>query len=97
MFKNIERKRYLKVFDFVSIFKAGDNDKTGQDVVRVNDLDAEQLYESFTLTVKVLEPAAVGTPLIMPPGLRLSPKGNVPKLKLQECGAVPPAEARPTL
>jgi len=28
MFKNIERKRYLKVFDFVSIFKAGDNDKT---------------------------------------------------------------------
>ena len=28
MFKNIERKRYLKVFDFVSIFKVGDNDKT---------------------------------------------------------------------
>jgi hypothetical protein len=76
---------------------AGDNDKTGQAVVRVNDLDEEQLYESFTLTVKVLEPATVGTPLITPPGLRLSPNGSVPKLKLQECGAVPPAAARLTL
>ena len=39
-------------------------------------VDAEALSVSFT--VKLLDPAVVGVPVIVPPAVSVSPAGNVP-------------------
>ena len=54
--------------------------------------DCEEL--SVTRTVKVDVPAAVGSPLIVPPGARDNPAGREPALIDHVYGGVPPDAAR---
>jgi hypothetical protein len=50
--------------------------------------DADAL--SVTRTVKVLDPAALGVPDMVPPAARLNPAGNVPLATVHEYGGDPP-------
>jgi hypothetical protein len=51
------------------------------------------VVESVTFTVKVVEPAVVGVPEIVPLVERVKPAGKDPELMLQEYGVVPPVAA----
>jgi hypothetical protein len=46
--------------------------------------------ESVTVTVKVEVPGVVGTPVITPAELRVSPPGRLPEVTAHMYGAVPP-------
>jgi hypothetical protein len=51
---------------------------------------AEVPAKSITATVNEYDPEAVGTPLIWPPGDRVSPGGSRPDDNDQKYGATPP-------
>jgi hypothetical protein len=54
-------------------------------IVIDNGLDADWAgeLESITLTVKLLDPAAVGVPLIVPLEAKVKPEGKLPELTTQ--------------
>jgi hypothetical protein len=57
-------------------------------------LVAVVLPESFTCTVKLLDPVAVGVPEIAPAADRVSPAGSDPALTDHEFPPAPPDAAR---
>ena len=54
---------------------------------------AEAAALSVTRTVKLLAPAALGVPEMVPPAAKLNPAGNVPLATAHEYGGDPPEAA----
>jgi hypothetical protein len=67
--------------------------KAGELIVIDNAAVADADALSVTRTVKVLDPAALGVPDMVPPAARLNPAGNVPLATVHEYGGDPPDAA----
>ena len=64
--------------------------KAGELMVSDNAAVADADALSVTRTVKVLDPAALGVPDMVPPAARLNPAGSVPLATVHKYGGDPP-------